>query len=117
MRLWRYDIYDVHILVHGPALLDLLNIGDILLENIVFSHDIVYDLSTVLVEHEDFPFSSGSVFDGVEDQITLDLKHGENHFCGVSMLPARDSRPLQGERKCVRIWEVERDSGWLGSRE
>lgn len=57
----------------------MLDVGDVLFENIVFSHNIVYELSAPFVQHKSLPFSTGCISDRVKDYIALDLKHGENH--------------------------------------
>lgn len=67
VRKWREDVYGVHVWVHGSFLVDLLDIGDVLVEDIIFFDDIVQDFAAVLIYDQDFPFAFRYVSYGFED--------------------------------------------------
>lgn len=46
---WREDVYGVHVWVHGSFLVDLLDVGDVLVEDVIFFDNIVQYLAAVLV--------------------------------------------------------------------
>lgn len=41
VRQWGEDVYSVHVWVHGSFLVDLLDVGDVLVEDVIFFDHIV----------------------------------------------------------------------------
>lgn len=41
IRQWREDVDSVHVWVHGSFLVDLLDVGDVLVEDVIFFYHIV----------------------------------------------------------------------------
>jgi hypothetical protein len=55
VRFGREDVDGVHVALRLAAVLDLLDVGDVGVEDVVFLDDVVYELLRVLVEDEDLP--------------------------------------------------------------
>lgn len=67
IRQWREDVYGVHVWVHGSFLVDLLDVGDVLVEDVIFFDDIVQYFAAVFVYYQDFPIALCDISYGFED--------------------------------------------------
>jgi len=63
----RENVDDIHFLVHRPLLVDLLDVGDVLVQDVVFFYHIVQKLLAGLVDHQDLPLAAGCLSYGFED--------------------------------------------------
>lgn len=72
------DINSVHVLLLAFGLEDL-DVGDVLVEDVVFLEDVVEETFGLLVDDEDFPFAAGGGPQLGEDYIALCLDYREGH--------------------------------------
>ena len=56
-------------------MLDLFDVGDVLLEDVVFADHAVHEPAARVVDYQHLPFSSRRIPDCVQNEVALDVKH------------------------------------------
>jgi len=93
----REDIDDIDIALTGPAVLNLFNVCDVLVQYRIFLDHIVNQAPRCSVEDQHFPVALGNLSDGVQNDVPLSFQDG-NH----------------GGEESER-WALERATGWMSS--
>lgn len=75
MRQWGKEVYGIGVGLLLPAVLDLLNIGNVGIEDVVLLGDIVDETFALLIQNENLPIPSASGSNVVEYNASLEVEY------------------------------------------